>query len=380
MKIISLSFEDLRTTWKLEHLSFKDMTLLVGTSGVGKTKILKALDTLKSIALGESLSPIKWELEFETNNRRLIWKGNIPENKIIFNFSKSIFAKEKTNNVDQYESLIEIKKDQNTLLFERKGNIIKFQDILVPKLTSDKSCIDLFSNEDQMKQIIHCFKRVFFFEFEAERQFGLNEIILENGNNDSNEAKALRILKMLDIPILVKLATTYKYFNNVFEEIKEEFIDVFPLVEDIRFKTVKNINEDGDEFKEYDLEIKENNGIWISRTDISSGMLKTLFYISMLHLVPKDSVLIIDEFENSLGINCIDILSDSVVSNSKQFIITSHHPYIINNISMNKWKIVSRKGNVVIGKDSAEYNLGKSKHDAFKQLINLKVYSEGSEF
>ncbi|MGB3265930.1 MAG: ATP-binding protein, partial [Microcoleus sp.] len=85
-----------------------------------------------------------------------------------------------------------------------------------------------------------------------------------------------------------------------------------------------------------------------------------------------------DEFENSLGINCIDVVTDLIVENRNiQFILTSHHPYIINNIGMEHWKIVTRQGGVVTVKDAKDLNLGKSRHQAFTQLINLEEYSEG---
>ena len=56
-----------------------------------------------------------------------------------------------------------------------------------------------------------------------------------------------------------------------------------------------------------------------------------------------------DEFENSLGVNCMGPLTDFILSraNDLQFIITSHHPYIINNIPKSYWKIVRRKGSAV---------------------------------
>ncbi|MDF5726138.1 MAG: ATP-binding protein, partial [Rhizonema sp. PD37] len=58
-------------------------------------------------------------------------------------------------------------------------------------------------------------------------------------------------------------------------------------------------------------------------------------------------------------------------------IITSHHPYIINNIKMEHWKIVTRKGGIVTAQDAKDFNLGKSRHQAFMQLINLSDYKEG---
>jgi AAA15 family ATPase/GTPase len=130
---------------------------------------------------------------------------------------------------------------------------------------------------------------------------------------------------------------------------------------------------------DFPIQIKEkgvNN--WIFQNNISSGMLKTLIHISELYLSPEGTVILIDEFENSLGINCIDVVTDLLVENRNiQFILTSHHPYIINNIGMEHWKIVTRKGGVVTVIDAKDLNLGKSRHQAFMQLINLEEYSEG---
>src|ERR671932_527668 len=77
-------------------------------------------------------------------------------------------------------------------------------------------------------------------------------------------------------------------------------------------------------------------------------------------------------------INIFDDVTDLIMENRNiQFILTSHHPYIINNIGMEHWKIVTRKGGVVTVIDAKDLNLGKSRHQAFMQLINLEEYSEG---
>nr|WP_293102352.1 hypothetical protein [Okeania sp. SIO2F4] len=52
---------------------------------------------------------------------------------------------------------------------------------------------------------------------------------------------------------------------------------------------------------------------WILSPHISSGMLKTLMYISELYLSPEGSVILIDEFENSLGVNCLDSVTDLIL-------------------------------------------------------------------
>jgi AAA15 family ATPase/GTPase len=106
---------------------------------------------------------------------------------------------------------------------------------------------------------------------------------------------------------------------------------------------------------------------------MSSGMLRTIIQISEIFLSNQGSVILIDEFENSLGINCIDILTDDLIHENKtlQFIATSHHPYIINNIPYEYWKIVTRQGGHIRIGNSSDYHLGKSKQDAFIQLTKI---------
>ncbi|MDL5054282.1 AAA family ATPase [Oscillatoria laete-virens NRMC-F 0139] len=117
---------------------------------------------------------------------------------------------------------------------------------------------------------------------------------------------------------------------------------------------------------------------WIK--NISSGMFKTLMYISELYLSPDDCVILIDEFENSLGINCLDNVTDLILSNRKsQFIITSHHPYVINNISPAYWKIVTRKGSLVTVKDAKDFHIPDSRQKAFIDLINVLQNEEDAD-
>jgi predicted ATPase len=93
---------------------------------------------------------------------------------------------------------------------------------------------------------------------------------------------------------------------------------------------------------------------------------------------PDGSVIVIDEFENSLGINCMPQLTDFILDKSPnlQFILTSHHPYIINNIPWETWQLVSRTNGTIKSKkatDIPELDTASSL-DKFTQLINLLEY------
>jgi hypothetical protein len=179
-----------------------------------------------------------------------------------------------------------------------------------------------------------------------------------------------------DEDIGTKLYLVYENKLDIFEKIKSKFIDIFQQVEDIKVaplemngvpvKWSKNIHS---------IYIKEKSvSKWIRQDRVSSGMVRTLIHLSEIVLSSKGTVILIDEFENSLGINCIDILTEDLIHENKtlQFIATSHHPYIINNIPYEYWKIVTRIGGHISIRDTSDYNLGKSsKQDAFIQLTKI---------
>ena len=154
-------------------------------------------------------------------------------------------------------------------------------------------------------------------------------------------------------------------------------MDIFPQIGDLKlepFKTDIFFPKAIAEKVPPVIYIKEKSvPKWIREDRISSGMLRTIIHIAEMFLANEGSVILIDEFENSLGINCIDILTDDMIHENKtlQFIATSHHPYIINNIPYEYWKIVTRQGGHIRICNASDYHLGKSKQDAFIQLTKI---------
>ena len=61
-----------------------------------------------------------------------------------------------------------------------------------------------------------------------------------------------------------------------------------------------------------------------------------------------------------------------------QFLVTTHHPYLINSMPMKAWKVFHRNGSKVYikGGEELEAKYGKSKQKAFVQLINDPFYAD----
>jgi len=117
--------------------------------------------------------------------------------------------------------------------------------------------------------------------------------------------------------------------------------------------------------------------------NLSSGMLKVLLIVTDILTLPDDAIYIIDEYENSLGENAIDFLPALLLEQqgNKQFLITSHHPYLINKIPVSNWYVLCRTGakvEIKYGKE-LEKRYGRSSQKSFIQLINDPFFNNLDE-
>lgn len=377
MKINSFNFQNNALEFKIETIHFSNLTLLVGISGVGKTMILQALMELKKIVKGKALNGIEWEINFSTNGNNYFWKGAF-ENTGKSELSEIEFYVVVDDDMISYHPKIEYEElyVNDVLLAKRKENDIILDNKPTPKLSSYKSILNLFAEVESIRPAYEGFNKIIENEYPPRR----NEFILFKDNEKSDQKyTSLESIKNSNLLINRKLALTYKNQPEFFLTIKDHFIDVFPQIEDVKLEPLKF---DSPSFMQQIpiLQIKERDvNKWIYESKISSGMLKTLMQISEIFLCADKSVILIDEFENSLGLNCIDTLIDNLLHDDRnlQFIVTSHHPYIINAIGMEHWKIVTRHGGTITAKDAKDFNLGNSRHEAFKQLIQLADFRKG---
>jgi predicted ATPase len=376
MKLLSIIFINKEQEWEFEKIQFFDLTLLVGVSGVGKTQVLKSIYTLKEIANGESINGVKWELEFQTQKgNKYVWSGEFENIKSKNELFSEFFVErnEKTKPKIISERLVLNGK----IIVERDIDKFQFNNNEMPKLISTESSINILKEEELIKDVYESFKQIILRDHTQKAGNQLSHLSIEKLKN---KYKTFEAIKESDLDTFRKLALVYEVSKNTFEEIKQRFIEVFPQIEDIKVEPITLDELSNFIFEATVIQIKEI-GVqkWIPHNRISSGMLRTLLHIAEMYLWNEGTVILIDEFENSLGLNCIDVLTEDLIydNNNIQFIATSHHPYIINKIPFDYWKIVTRKGSIIKTFDAKEFDLGKSHHDKFMSLINHPFYKQG---
>lgn len=368
MQIKKLEYYDDEDKWKLEEVNFlPNLNLLVGVSGVGKTRILRAIYNLKSIANGASLNGVKWNVCFiADNNLEYTWSGEFEtrENTISIN---------ETSEEEEQVKLIteQLACNNENVIIERKDSEIILNGNKTPKLSPFESVVELLKQEDKIAPVKESLDKIILaYSGSVDRIWRLPVSIFKKF-----EKASLSILQESGLPVQIKLSILYRTLPEEFNKIKEAFISVFPNVSDIKVETIKDDDIPialSNLLKEATTVSIKEKGVedWIE--NISSGMLKTLMYISELYLAPENCIILIDEFENSLGVNCLDSVTELVLNNKKlQFIITSHHPYIINNVSPAYWKIVTRKAGLITVKNSKDFHISESRQKAFIDLINV---------
>jgi hypothetical protein len=376
MQIKKLEYYDDEYKWKLAEVDFlPNLNLLVGVSGVGKTRILRAIYNLKSIANGASLNGVKWNVCFiADNNLEYTWSGE-------FETRESTISINENSEEDEQVKLINEKLvcNNENVIIERKDPEIILNGNKTPKLSPFESVVELLKQEDQIAPIKESLDKIILADSSnVDRYWRLPVSIFKKF-----EKSSLSTLQESGLPVPIKLAILYRTLPEEFNKIKEAFISVFPNVSDLKIETIKDENipialskllEEATTVSIQEKGVKD----WIE--NISSGMLKTLMYISEIYLSPENCIILIDEFENSLGVNCLDSVTELVLNNKRlQFIITSHHPYIINNVSPAYWKIATRKAGLVTVKNAEDFHISDSRQKAFIDLINVLEDDEDLE-
>ena len=176
---------------------------------------------------------------------------------------------------------------EKTIFFRQDENI-DYNEQRIVKLSPYTSLIKALKEENDVGEVFRSLLKIHGLNRQDSQPF----ISLTKNKKPSS----LEELKSNNLPPLVKLEIVFHEYNDIFNEIKQSFINIFPRIEDLRFTKSKQMHDFISVLQIKETGVKE----WICRWNISKGMLKTLIQLCNVFLSSKGSVILIDEVENSL--------------------------------------------------------------------------------
>ncbi len=363
VRIQWMELKNLKTGLEIQRIYFNsDVTLLVGLSGAGKTQILNAVEYSLNLAIDKNavLYPYSVGMGLLIDDDEYEWYYEI--NKI--NEENIIIEEEK-----RYEFVYEKLIKNSEIIFERKNdNVLISGYDKVPRPKKDESLISQYSEDKKFEKLVSGIRKLYSVEIELAVRGGIKREIF--GRLKSKVIETLKEDKNTEFKMFSHLPAAMKIYiaKNYYPDL---YVRIFDAVKEI-FMEIEDIDVEEDVAREMYLVSIQVYGKKLLQDDISNGMLKTIYYIVELYTMSENALVLIDEFENGLGVNCIDVLSELILyeRDDLQFIITSHHPKIIGEIEKEKWKIIERDVATVKNCTSEEYGIGNSQHDAYFNLIN----------
>jgi AAA15 family ATPase/GTPase len=360
--------------WHFSKVPLRKVNLLVGNTASGKTRFLNTIFNIGRFVAADEFKNGCWDFVVQQKEYTYRWKLTTDQ--------------EDGERVITSETLLRSSETaEEELLIERDANTFQFKGKEMPKMSRTKTGIALLQEEESIHPLYEGFRSIrrrSFFSDELQRitrYEGIPQVVLERLKK-SNPLKELFFSPFSLNSILYALS---EYSKPVFAEIRQQFKAIFPFVTHVAFRDIGFLHKDVAVPGVTPIFCIQEKNVekWVEIGEMSSGMQKVLLILTDMHLLPEGAIYLIDEYENSLGINAIDFFPPMLISEetNSQFIITSHHPYIINQIPMSNWFVFHRKGSDVSISygEALEERYGKSKQEAFIKLINDPLYRGGVE-
>ncbi len=363
--------------WEFEESSFDRINLLVGASGSGKTRFLNTLFNIaNTVVQGTPFRIGQWRLSVSTEAYEYQWEYegtgdiSIATKPRELRINRDIVKRKQIKGNADYEMVV-----------DRRSEDFIFSGSKLPKLQKDRLSITLLKEEEAISPLYDVFAKVQRRSFHAEGLLDAQAIIaLSPEVIQKATAEGLEGLWKGEYPLNAKLFFLKNSFPSLYELAVETFRGVFTTITDCDVQEMKNPRVRIDTRGILPAFFIKEKGVnrWVPLQELSSGMQKVLLIVTDILTLPRGSIYLIDEYENSLGVNAIDFLPQFIVDHGEniQFFITTHHPYLINSMPMKNWRVFRRVGSKVSIKPGSEFEekYGKSKQRAFTQLINDPFY------
>lgn len=375
MYINWIEYESKTSGQKIKHVEFNRLNLLVGASAAGKTSILRVVSKfVLVISLGHSITEqCKLKISFSIGECGLVKSTKKNYLWEIETSKEDILSAENSSACPiTYEKLKDLSDE--TDIIKRKGNELNIKGYdNIPLVSKLQSAIYIFRENNPYNIIVDdimssftLYNQNIAFNSVSHKMLEQIKEIIQDAKDNSQPIRWHYVVRN-KFPVSLFIYVVKNTNKNKFDLFLEDLQEIFPEIEDVHIQQYSGDNGD------YYLSVKDN-GRWLLQPDVSSGIMRTIYILSCLHFCESNSVMLFDELENSLGVNCLDEIVERIIQKSMekdiQFLLTSHHPYIINQIPTNSWLIISQKDGIIESNRAVDLGIGRMKQDNFFDLIN----------
>lgn len=380
MKILKYQYSDPHgNSWKFDEISLGMINLFVSNSGMGKTRLLNTIFNLGSNISAKKLTPGEWKISLEINNKKYRWNLNA-------------VSEDDKPPIVKSELLAEIGNDgTEKILINRSDQEFVFKGDKLPKLSKHESSLSILQDESDINPIFTGFRKIVrrrFFEADLSKRCGLNGFpfgFLDKLAQANSMSELYPQLHDGELNLNAIIYILNKSFIDIFNKVLSLFKGIFPFIDEIKLLELSDLGNQLTIAGQVPIFCIKEKGIdkLILLNELSSGMQKVLLILVDIFTLPDGSIYLVDEYENSLGVNAINFFPNLLIEEdfNIQFFVTSHHPYIINKIPIENWYVFHRKGSVVkiLSGDKLKSRIGVSKQQAFINLLNSPFFLEGIE-
>ncbi len=375
MYINWIEYENKTSGQKISHVDFNRLNLLVGASAAGKTTILRVISQfILAMSMGHSIKEhCILRMSFSIKDRssdgkgikEYLWELRTKEEDVLS-------AEDSSACPICYEVLHDLKAEKDIISrCDNKIAIDGYENL--PQVAKLQSAIYIFRENapfnaivDDMRAAMNLYNQnVAFNPVSTELLEQIKKIIQDARKNERPIRWHYAVQNKFPISLLIYIVKNT--LPDRYDDFLEDLQAIFPEIEEV------HINQSASDNGNYYLSMRQN-GKLLLQPDISSGIMRTIYVLSCIHFCESDTLIMFDELENSLGVNCLDEVVERIrqqsIGKDVQFLLTSHHPYIINQIPASNWLIVLQKNSVVESKRAEELGIGRMQRERFFELIN----------
>jgi len=335
--------------WEINNCNFNKVNLVAGQNASGKTRLLKAIDTLVNILLDNNKKVIakfyfNWEIILKEKDNVYIYRLEIKDTTVVY-------EKLLINNEEYFSRDI---SGKGQIKYESKKNLkLDFE------IEKDKIAIESKRDKKQhpsLELIFNWINSVYMYNFGG--TLGRNTFIAPKTNIDEDNIS--NEISKNDKAVVFKFEKGLEKYKQKFkDDIIKDFNSIGYSIVDI--DTTRN-NELFKKLEDSEfpipsiLHIKEKNiDDKIYQQEISQGMFRVLSLIIQIkyleYELDEGTTILIDDIGEGLDFERANNLIKYLIKNIEQFkdkiqlIMTTNDRLVMNNVPLEHWIIVDKDNN-----------------------------------